>query len=155
MPNKFKIDQILKNVDKIKNTVPPLLANQARNFFLESFKQKAWRDGTTENWKEVQRRIQGTKEYKYPKTRQLSRRTSPILVRTGKLRRAVRNSVRQQTFNKIELVVPLNYAAVHNEGLPMKNGDKMPRRRFMGESKRLNNHHLRLIEKEFDKVWKV
>lgn len=150
MSNKFKIDLILKNVDKIKTTVPPLIANQARNFFLDSFKQGAWRDGNTQGWKEVQRRIQGTREWKYPKTKQLSRRTSPILVRTGKLRRAVRNSVRQQTFSKVELVVPLKYAAVHNEG-----EGNMPQRKFMGDSKTLTAMQFKLIYREFDKAWNV
>lgn len=148
--SKFRIEQILKNVDKIKNTVPPLLANQARNFFLDSFRQSAWRDGNTTNWKEVQRRIQGTPEWKYPKKKQLSRRTSPILVRTGKLRRAVRNSVRLATFKKVELVVPLKYAAVHNDG----EGD-MPQRKFMGDSKTLRGMQYKLIYREFDKAWKI
>jgi phage gpG-like protein len=120
------------------------------NFFLDSFKKGAWRDGNTQGWKEVQRRIQGTPEWKYPKTKQLSRRTSPILVRTGKLRRAVRNSVRQQTFNKVELVVPLKYAAVHNDG-----EGKMPQRKFMGDSKTLGAMQFKLIYREFDKVWNV
>lgn len=150
MTNKFRTDQILKNVDKIKNAVPPLLANQARNFFLDSFKKGAWLDGNTQNWKEVQRRIQGTPEWKYPRTRQLSRRSSPILVRTGKLRRAVRNSVRQQTFQRVELVVPLKYAAVHNDG----EGD-MTQRQFMGDSKTLKAMQFKLIYKEFDRVWQV
>lgn len=155
MANKFGIDTILKNVDKIKKTVPPLLANQARNFFLDSFKKESWTDSGTQKWKEVQRRIEGTNEYKYPKKKQLSRRSSPILVRTGKLRRAVRNSIRQQRFERIELVVPFVYAAVHNDGLTMKNGKKMPQRKFMGHSKVLEDKQIKLTYREFDKVWNV
>lgn len=150
MGNKFKIDQIIKNAAVIKTKVPPLLANQARNFFLKSFKDSAWQDSGTQKWKEVQRRIAGTNAYKYPKKKQLSRRTSPILVRTGKLRRAVRNSVRLQTFERIELVVPLKYAAVHNEG-----EGNMPQRKFMGDSKTLRDKQVKLIYREFDKAWKV
>jgi len=39
-----------------------------------------------------------------------------LLVKSGKLRRAVEQSIRLKSFEKIQLVVALPYAEVHNEG---------------------------------------
>lgn len=150
MANKFRTDTILKNINLIKSTAPRVLANQAQNFFSDSFKKSAWNDFNTVKWEEVKRRTPGTFEYKYPKKKGLSRRSSPILVRTGKLRRAVGNSIRTVTFEKIELIVPLVYADVHNTGT-----NKIPKRQFMGDSKTLRAMQLKSIYQQFNKVWQV
>lgn len=146
--NQFGTGKILQNITQMKRELPPILANQARNFFLDSFDKQGWQDGTQQNWKEVQRRIPGTPEYKYPKKKQLSRRDSPILVRTGKLRRAVRNSIRTQTFEKVELIVPLKYADVHNSG-----DANHAKRQFMGDSKTLRDKQKKTISNRIDKAF--
>lgn len=128
----------LKNIadrfDRMKVDLPLTLGNEGQNFFRESFDKQEFVDESPKPWTQVQRRIPGTPEYKYPKTKQLSRRVSAILVRTGKLRQAVNNSLKIHTWNEIVFNVPLKYAPVHNYGLVMKNGSPMPQRQFMGHS---------------------
>lgn len=146
MGNRFGFKQIIEGVEKAKDELPRLLANQAQNHFAGSFKRGGW-DGTP--WKEVKRRQEGTPEYKYPKRKGLSRRTKPILVQSGQLRRAVSMSARVVTWQKILLVVDLPYAERHNEGK-----DGMPKRQFMGHSSVLQYKQVELINKYMQSVWK-
>ena len=145
--NKFGTGKILENVLKMKRDLPVLLANQAQRYFSDAFKQQGF-DGQA--WQEVKRRIQGTPEYKYPKAKGLSRRTSPILVRTGKLRRAVSNSIRNATFESVKLVVPLEYASFQNEGT-----GKIQKREFMGNSAALRAKQKELIQQNIDITFKA
>ncbi len=146
--NKFKFGERLEKISKMKKELPILLANQAQREFTAAFTNQNFTAGNGQQWQEVQRRIQGTTEYKYPKTKGLSRRTSPILVRTGKLRRAVSNSIRLATFEKIQLVVPLDYAKYQNDGT-----NNIPQRRFMGDGITLRTKQKDLINREIKKVW--
>lgn len=101
--NKFQFRRVLQNVERLKKTLPPLLANQAKNFFVESWDKKGWDDGGIKPWKK--REDTGKKS-----------QGRALLVKSGNLRRAVRQSIRLKTFDKIQLVVALPYASVHNEG---------------------------------------
>lgn len=97
----------------MKQTVPTLLANQAQNFFVASWRKQGWEDRGIERWPARQdkgRKSQGR----------------AILVKSGKLRRAVGQSIRIKTFDKIQFVVALPYAAVHNDGY---NGPRRAHRR--------------------------
>jgi len=147
--NKFRFEQLKMNLLKMKSELPVVLANHAQNFFVRSFKSQSW-DGQA--WKEVKRRQEDTSEYKYPKFKGLSRRTSPILVRTGALRRAVSNSIRSATFQSIRLVVDLPYAAVHNDGDETVN---ISRRRYMGNSPILMQEQRQKIKLYVNKMWKA
>lgn len=131
---------------KTDPNLPLRIANNTRNFFVRNFNRQQW-EGV--RWKEVKRRIEGTNEYKYPKTRKLSRRINPILVGSGgakgqsggALRRAVANSIRSYNWREIRLGITSDvpYAIYHN------NGDgKIPKRRFIGPNKELtaSNHEL-------------
>lgn len=128
------LKNIADNFDRMKIDLPLTLGNEGQNFFRQSFDRQEFIDQSPEKWQQVQRRIPGTPEYKYPKTRQLSRRVTAILVRTGKLRQAVNNSLKEHSWDGIVFIVPLKYAAVHNYGLTMKNGSPMPQRKFIGHS---------------------
>lgn len=101
MANKFGFDKVLKNVDQLKKTLPVLLANQAQTFFVGSWKQQGWMATSLERW---------------PKRKGGKDPGRATLVKSGKLRRAVGQSIRFKTFDKIQLVVALPYAAVHNDG---------------------------------------
>lgn len=128
------------------------IANNTVKYWLKSFKRQAW---LSKSWKQVQRRTPGTAAYKYPKRKGLSRRTKPILSGKGTLRRAVGNSVKTAGFKKIRFEIPLAYAEVHNEGLKMKNGRRMPKRQFMGYSRELNAETNAIIKKYADRALKV
>lgn len=147
--SKFEFGKVINNFDQVKRTLPPVLANQAQNFFVEGFRKQGFTDRSFKQWEQVKRRIPGTFEYKYPKKKQLSRRTSPILVRTGKLKRAVANSIRSQTFDRVQLIVSVPYAEYHNEGT-----DKIPQRRIMGDSFVLRSMQVKKITTFVGQIFK-
>lgn len=148
---KFNFDRVLANVDKMKQELPRVLANDAVRYFNDSFRKAGW-DG--QRWETPKRKIPGTYEYKYPKKNAKIRQSRAILVQSGRLRRAVATSVKLVSFNVIRFVVDLPYAAVHNEGGPIRGG-KMPRRKFMGDSKTLRNLQKAKIRTAIDKIWKA
>jgi phage gpG-like protein len=149
--SKFNFDRVLQNFNKVEKELPKELASDTQKFFNNSFRQQGW-DGKT--WQTPQRRISGTTAYKYPKKKDLGRRTRATLVKSGALRRAVATSLRVATFNKIRFEVDLPYAKVHNDGLPVRNF-KMPQRKFMGDSPTLRNLQLKKIKKVIDTIWRA
>jgi phage gpG-like protein len=161
--NRFNFEEVKQKLDQTKREVLVLLSTQAQNYFLSSFKKQGFNG---ENWQEVQRRIPGTKAYKYPKTKGLQRRTSPILVgagykiRGGTLRRAVSMMARTSTIGNgtLKMVVDLPYASAQNKGT--KNAGRnhsitIPERRFVGQTQELTDKQSKLISKTVDKIWKA
>lgn len=144
---KFGLDKVLMNIEQVKRDLPILLSKQAERYFTASFSNQSFNHKA---WEEVKRRIEGTNEYKYPKRRGLSRRTKPILVGTGALRRATSNSTRSLYPKNIRLVIDLPYAAVHNEG-----SGNIPKRQYVGQTKELTRKQKTLIERHIDKVWQA
>jgi len=156
--------QVRQKLEQSQRELMVLLSKQAERYFLDSFKKQGF-DG--QPWKEVQRREDGTKAYKYPKSKGLQRRTSPILVgagyrvRGGVLRRAVSNMSRtaQIRTNGFRMVVDLPYAAIHNEGLDGKafgkHAFKMPKRQFIGQTAELTRMQEQLITKTINRIWKM
>lgn len=152
MPNKFKFDLIAKQFKSNNLLAMRELAMANKKYFLQSFKSESW-DG--KKWPEVNRRIKGTKEYEYPKNKGLRRRTRTILVGKGTLRRAVNASLELITPSKVTFRVRLPYAAIHNEGLKMRNGAPMPRRQYMGESNAMRAKNIEIIKKYADRSFKL
>lgn len=140
--DKFHFDEILKELKSATREVLVVLSNQAQNYFLESFTKQGFNGN---DWKEVQRRTPGTNAYKYPKTKGLQRRTSPILVgagykiRGGTLRRTVSVMARTAEISgtKLRMVVDLPYAKIQNET-----------RQFVGQTKELS----RIQKEEIDRI---
>jgi len=145
MGNKFKFDVLLKNFKREEIVLAKRIANAQKNYFLEAFQKQNWEG---KRWKEVKRRIPGTYEYKYPKRKGLSRRTKPILIGKGILRRAVTNSIKSVTPKSIRFVVDLPYAEVHNEG-----SMKIARSRYMGWNKETDKIARDLIKQSMIKVF--
>ena len=139
MASKFNFERVLSNMQKVKSDLPVLLANQAQNFFAGSWKKQGFTDSSLSMWKQRKKETKKTVG-------------KAILVGTGKLRRAVQNSIREKNFNNIRLVVDggsIPYAKRHNEG-----DDIMPQRKFMGDSKELRKEQRKLITNTIDKIWK-
>lgn len=133
-------------MSQAKTSVPLKVANLTKNYFLSSFRNQGW-EGS--KWDEVNRRIKDTKEYKYPTKPKASSRTSPINIRTGKMRRQVSASLKEVTYQRIRFVVDMrsvgfkdNYAEYANES-----------RKFMGQSARLKALQKKKITNEFRKIW--
>jgi phage gpG-like protein len=144
--DRFGFTRIRANIERTKRVLPVVLAKQAEGYFTKSF--SLGKLGPTK-WQEVNRRTPGTLEYKYPSKPKASARTSPILVRTGALRRKVSKSIANATWQQVRLVVDLPYAEFHNEG-----NDNTPARPFMKQTKELEIKQRNTIRYEMDKIWK-
>jgi phage gpG-like protein len=156
---KFHFGAVLAKIKQTQNEVPKLLANQAQNEFVGNFNRQGF-NGT--KWQEVKRRIAGTPEYKYPKSKGLSRRKKPILTGSGAMKRAVSNMVTspQSKINgegiKLVVTVPVktgsnfSYPVAHNEGTAV-----IPQRQFVGQTPALTEKQKALITKYFAKIWQA
>jgi len=136
------INRKIRNLKDAKRNIPVLVSNNSKNFFLQSFRNQGFTDNSLEKWQ---------------KRDNSSRRNSgrAILVDTGALRRSIK--VTQSSFNKIVITSNLPYAAVHNYGLKAGRGRgfKMPKRKFMGNSKKLNQQNIDIIKSELTKIFKA
>lgn len=143
MDDKFGLKKKIENLRKMKRTLPIKIANQARNFFVGRWEDQAWDDRGKTPWERRKRET--------PKSEGKN-----ILVSSGTLRRAVRNSIRDVSWDKIRLVVDLPYAKIHNDGGPGiafgKHPFTMPRRRFMGQSLTLSKLQIDTIKQELAKI---
>jgi phage gpG-like protein len=144
--DKFNFDRVLSNFNKLKTTLPVVIANEAQNFFAKSFQQGGFTDKSFKAWE--------------PRAKETKKTVGKaILVKTGKLRRAVQNSIREKTFSKIRLMIDgatIPYASVHNNGERAGRGAgfQMPQRKFIGDSAELRKNQRATIIKQIDKVWK-
>lgn len=170
MANRFQFDIVLRNLDRVKKELPLQVANTTKNFFIKENYNKQQFDG--KKWKDVNRR--GGKS---------RRSNSAILVQTGRMRRAVANSLKKATFDLIEFNVTeatakggFNYASVHQFGYngmvkgytrksrSRKRGKKstvyvrphhvnIPQRQFMGQSTKLTTEQIKKVRQVVDKIF--
>lgn len=153
--SKFNFDRVMRNMDKVKAELPPIVANDAQRFFVDSFNKQGFNEGE-QPWKEVKRRTEGTPEYKYPKNKGLGRRTKAILSGTGRLKRAVNSSIKEASFDRIRLAVSdVPYAEIHNSGGTAGKGAQIPKRQYMGDSPLLREKLRKKIKTVVDKIWQV
>ena len=150
MANKFNFNEALYKIKSLDISLD--LANTAKNDFLNNFRAQGF-DG--KNWQEVQRRISGTKPYKYPKTKDQGRKTRAILQGkgSGRLRKDVSNSVNRGVKNSnlsYTLIVQNPYAEYLNEGT-----NKMPKRQFVGLTRKLNDDLLKKITQKINPIWEI
>lgn len=154
--SKFNFQRILDGSDAVKNRAAKAMINAAQQYSLRAFKTSSY-GGVP--WKEVQRRIVGTPEYMYPKGKGLSRRSSPILVRTGRLRRAVSNLSSRAVITsskydfKVKMAIDLGtvpYAKYINSGTP-----NMVKRQFMGNTPELRRIIKVALKKELNRLWRA
>lgn len=144
---RFKLSKRLFAIQK--KTLPIVLGNLAKNFFLEAFRKGGFTDVGFKRWKQRRKRIGRG-------------RTSPTLKEaanltlTGKLKRSIK--VRPATFKLTRIFTNVVYAGIHNFGLQGlafgKTEFQMPEREFIGNSKTLERKLERRIIREIDKVFK-
>lgn len=140
--SKFNLDRVIANIEQVKTTLPKIIANDAQRFFLSSWDKQGFTDVVTTPWAPRKKETKKTKG-------------KSILVGTGRLRRAVSQSAKIVTFEKIKFEVNLPYAAIHNYGGNLGNGGKMPKREFMGDSKTLRDLLEKKINLVVEKIWRV
>jgi phage gpG-like protein len=133
MANKFNFGKIAQRIKSIDLSLD--MANTAKNDFLNNFKTQSF------NGKAWQKR---------KSTKDAGRN---LLVKTGKLRRDVSNSVSAGHKNNnmsYTLIVNNAYADYNNEGT-----NRMPKRQFIGMTPDLNKKLLLKINQRLNKVWGI
>ena len=141
---KWNFAKLEKEMPRLKRELPIICGDLAVNFFRDSFNKQGFDSSNVQKWKEVQRRISGTKAHKYATK---SARTRAILVKSGALRRA---TLRKYTsFAKTVIINEMPYAKVHNEG-----SKNMPKRQFIGQSKSLDKKTIQEIDRYVKKILK-
>jgi len=127
-------------LNALKDELPTILANDMVNFFKKSFRKQGWDDGGTQPWS--------------PRKKQDSGRA--ILVKTGDLSQSP--EVESANWKRIRIKSDLPYSAIHNEGKQGlawgKHSFKMPKRKFMGNSRTLTNQLKEKMEKKMNIVFR-
>jgi phage gpG-like protein len=134
--SKFNLKQVEKGGRTAMERSLILIGNEAKNFFVNSFRVQGFEDKSVDKWK--------------PRKKQTKRNIGrAILVQSGDLRR----SIIRQPVNKANLSVKIStdlvYAKVHNEGI-----GKMPKRQFIGNSYKLNENCKKIVVSQLDKIFK-
>jgi len=135
--SKLGFDKALKNIQRVQRELPKVIANDTKNYFLNT-----WREQGHEGdpWEEPKR---------WQKKNPTRRDKSAILVQSGALRRAVANSLKVATWEKIYFdVTDVKYAGYNNYGT-----EYIPPRPFMVHSFKLQKKQLDKIQSYFKKVW--
>jgi phage gpG-like protein len=133
MANKFNFDKVAQRMRNIDLSLD--LANTAKTEFMSNFKNQGV-DG--QKWKPRKNNKDAGRN---------------LLVKTGRLRRDVSNSVSAGHKNSnlsYTLIVNNPYASYNNEGT-----NKMPKRQFVGMTKTLNDKLLKKISQRLNKIWEV
>lgn len=129
----------LKTIQLRLNKLKTKIAIESRAFFDDSFRKQGFEDINLQRW-------QARKPTKRQRFRNPAR---GILILTGDLRRSLKAKISNNNIY-LESIVP--YAKIHNEGKTMKNGQKMPKRQFIGKSEKLNKKITQLIQQELNKL---
>lgn len=144
-PEQFE-HKLKQNAEAVKHAIhtalPVKIGNEAENHFKDNFRKGGFVDAGLERWKPAKRigRAKGAAG---------SYRT----LLSG--RNHLYNSVRHRTApGKAIIYNNVNYAAVHNEGLRAGRGKgfKMPKRRFIGPSRKLNDKIERIITQHIKNI---
>jgi phage gpG-like protein len=98
---KFNLDIVQKKFDNMKRTLPKKVGNMSTRFFTQSFAKEGFTDQSFTKWPDR-------------KKKEATQRN--LLVKSGRLRRAVSDSLKTTDWNNISFIVPLRYAAIHNHG---------------------------------------
>ena len=128
----FQFPKKVRQTGRYKENLPRIIANNSLNWFLEGFRKGG---GQTDagRWKERASTAR----------KNIGR---AILVLTGALRRDIR--IRTLNIKKIILgTARIPYARRHNEGLK-----GMPKREFLGGSKKLDKKNKKIILRGLDKI---
>lgn len=126
---------ITSRYNNFKATFPKKVADEVIRQFKESFDKKAF-SGTNANWK----------------PRKSARGSHPLLQKSGDLKNSIKAT--QTSFRQIVIESALDYSRIHNRGGETWNGGVMPKRQYMGGSAKLRARIERMIQDEFQKIFR-
>lgn len=146
-----KIQMAQIKLQKSLNDFVTIMGTDAKNHFVNSFRNQGFEDETIQKWKPRKR-----KSYRTRNGRVVDDTNRAILVKTGDLRRSIR--VISRSYRTIVLGSDLPYAQIHNDGLNGlaygKHPFKMPKRQFIGHSKKLIEQLRTKLDKRIVNVFK-
>lgn len=138
--------------DFLDDLAPRIAGNVAEEHIKANFLKQGF-EGTP--WKEVQRRIPGSKTYRANARRHPARLSRPILTGdTGDLGRSINVSYSK---GQATIFSDKIYAKVHNEGLRAGRGKGfiMPQRQFLGPSEALEQDIKQQIKEQFQRLFNI
>ena len=131
-----KLQMAQVKLQKSLNNFVVVMGTDAKNHFVRSFRNQGFEDASIEKWQPRKGEIMSSG---IAKVRKKDKSSRAILVKTGDLRRSIR--VINKSYRSITLGSDLPYAQIHNDGLYGnaygKYRFKMPKRQFIGHSKKL------------------
>ena len=143
----FNLDKSLRIFKRKKRELPRILGNKAVNFFKDSFRKGGFTDSAFKQWVPRWKRLSRTRT-----SRTIRERAN--LIKSGRLFRAVR--LLRASFAQIAIGTRgVQYAARHNEGQTDRLGRTMPKRQFIGNSRKLEADIEKRLRLEIDKVFNV
>lgn len=133
--------------EEINRRLPVEIGNAAQNLFVENFNKQGFDTGNgIKKWLPRKSEVYSIKSRK-----NISGILSEILVRTGRGRRDVANSMRTPRVSTGYIVIPFevadDYMGYHNYGT-----DKIPQREFMGDSDALHRIGNEKIEESYNRI---
>lgn len=130
--NGIRFKKKVAAIKKFKKSAPKIIAKNSLNWYLLGFRKGGYQtDDSSNGW---QKRKQKTKR----------NRGRALLVDTGALRRSLQ--VLTANFNKIKIGTRrIAYANRHNKGITDRLGREMPKREFIGKSKKLDANNIRKL----------
>lgn len=156
--------QIQNDFNQFRKRLPTIIATEAVNFFKLGFRKEAFiGDNGLEKWQ----------PRKYPDANKKKRN---ILVKSGRLRRSVRPTLK--TYNRVVIGTDVPYAPIHNQGgtynvsqlvrshsrktkrgitkvkaHSRKRSATYPQRKFIGQSKALDKRLNRQVKKRLKAIF--
>jgi phage gpG-like protein len=138
MANKFNFGGMDKKVKQAMKEAITIIANDAKNHYVKSFKDGGFTDDTFKAWQ--------------PRKSKKDNAGRAILVKKGDLRRSVNRTINLSQLRVI-FKSDLPYSAIHNYGLQGRNF-KMPQRQFIGKSAKVDKMAINILEKKIDILFK-
>lgn len=130
----IKLAKRLAQVQEVKRQGMAAIANNTVNFFkVTVFNAQGWIDTTVDKWKARKGRA--------------PRNNRKILVDTGAGRQSIHAPMITNT--KVIVRAEATYMKFHNEGT-----GKLPQRKFMGNSRRLDQQNTGILRRFLDKLMK-
>ncbi len=148
-----KLQMAQVKLQKSLNDFVVVMGTDAKNHFVRSFRNQGFEDASIEKWQPRKGEIMSSG---IAKVRKKDKSSRAILVKTGDLRRSIK--VLNKSYRSITLGSDLPYAQIHNDGLYGnaygKYRFKMPKRQFIGHSKKLIDQLRMKLDKRIVNVFK-
>ena len=147
LKQKGKYPDLEKRVNKFKEEIPIVVAEESKNHYLKGFEKGGGQtDKSASGWKKRKLKLRDFSSGRKTRLKAKRQKGRALLVDTGQLRNDI--DVRKTSFNEIVIGTDAtDYASFHNEGT-----EHLPQREIIGESRELDKKIENIIKKEISNV---